>query len=439
MVAKSDKNPEPKQYVFSSSADDSSFEVYLDPRGNTLGRGTEITLVLKDDALEYLDTHRLTELMYALDLSQYSIPLTFQFSSHKHSSFASSFPVYLFTQRTEEVPDEDEQLDEVTLTSSSTPTEDSTPIVEVETKDEDEDEVIVEEVDEKEEEKKEPEAQKMKKIVVDEWVQMNPQAPIWMRWERVFRYIKLICQQRYLHRDTKTVTNEEYELFYQSTFKDYDKPLAWHHFSGDSGSGVSFRAILYIPSRLWVALEVCRWPYPRLLLFRDDSFWQSGPTSASKDVRLMVKRVFITNDLGDDALPKWASWVKVVIDGKYFLNVTYHWGETNVSLPTAEDLPLNVSRETLQSTKFLKQLKSIITRHLVQTLTRLQDDKKEKFEEVKKVYNNVFKLGAVEDTKNREKLSALVRFPTNQRNSTSLTEVMVPSNPLPTRGIYDHL
>ena len=181
MVAKSDKNPEPKQYVFSSSADDSSFEVYLDPRGNTLGRGTEITLVLKDDALEYLDTHRLTELMYALDLSQYSIPLTFQFSSHKHSSFASSFPVYLFTQRTEEVPDEDEQLDEVTLTSSSTPTEDSTPIVEVETKDEDEDEVIVEEVDEEEEEKKEPEAQKMKKIVVDEWVQMNPQAPIWMR------------------------------------------------------------------------------------------------------------------------------------------------------------------------------------------------------------------------------------------------------------------
>ena len=51
-------------------------------------------------------------------------------------------------------------------------------------------------------------------------------------------------------RDPKTVTEEEYIGFYQSTFKDYEKPLAWHHFSGDSGSGVSYKAILYIPSRL---------------------------------------------------------------------------------------------------------------------------------------------------------------------------------------------
>lgn len=63
LAARSEKNTDPKQYVFSSSADDSAFEIYEDPRGNTLGRGTEITLVLKDDALEYLDTHTLTELM----------------------------------------------------------------------------------------------------------------------------------------------------------------------------------------------------------------------------------------------------------------------------------------------------------------------------------------------------------------------------------------
>lgn len=52
------------QYVFSSSADDSSFELYPDPRGNTLGRGTEITLVLKEDALEYLDNLVLAKLVY---------------------------------------------------------------------------------------------------------------------------------------------------------------------------------------------------------------------------------------------------------------------------------------------------------------------------------------------------------------------------------------
>ena len=37
--------------------------------------------------------------------------------------------------------------------------------------------------------------------------------------------------------------------------------------------------------------------------------------TVAKDIRLMVKRVFITSDLGEDALPKWAGWVKVVIDG----------------------------------------------------------------------------------------------------------------------------
>jgi heat shock protein 90kDa beta len=56
-------NPKPVQHVFSSSAKDSEFEVFADPRGNTLGRGTEITLVLKPDALEYLDTTKLGELV----------------------------------------------------------------------------------------------------------------------------------------------------------------------------------------------------------------------------------------------------------------------------------------------------------------------------------------------------------------------------------------
>lgn len=63
IAAPSENNTHPEQWVFSSSADESTFEVYPDPRGNTLGRGTEITLVLKDDALEYLDTQKITELV----------------------------------------------------------------------------------------------------------------------------------------------------------------------------------------------------------------------------------------------------------------------------------------------------------------------------------------------------------------------------------------
>lgn len=50
--------------------------------------------------------------------------------------------------------------------------------------------------------------------------------------------------------DPKTVTDEEYGLLYQATFKDFQTPLTWTHFAGDSGEGVSFRALIYVPSRL---------------------------------------------------------------------------------------------------------------------------------------------------------------------------------------------
>lgn len=61
---KSENVPEPVQYVFSSSADDASFEIFPDPRGNTLGRGTEVTLYLKPDAVEYLEEEKIIELVY---------------------------------------------------------------------------------------------------------------------------------------------------------------------------------------------------------------------------------------------------------------------------------------------------------------------------------------------------------------------------------------
>ena len=64
----SPSNPKPKQHVFRSSADGSTFEIFEDPRGNTLGeRGTEITLHLREGEGEWLDEKRLRELVYVLD------------------------------------------------------------------------------------------------------------------------------------------------------------------------------------------------------------------------------------------------------------------------------------------------------------------------------------------------------------------------------------
>ncbi|KAI1789557.1 heat shock protein Hsp90 [Ganoderma leucocontextum] len=340
LAAKSSTNPTPAQYVFSSGVDENSFDIYADPRGNTLGRGTEITLFLKGDAAEYLNEQSITELV------------------NKHSSFSTTFPIYLASKRTEFVLDEEAK--EEAAPEEKKP-EEETPKADV-----DEDEAVVEDVTEKDEEKlkKSP---KTKQIQVDEWLRLNSQPPIWMR-------------------DPKTISDEEYETFYQATFKDHQKPLTWSHFQGDSGSGVSFRAIIFLPSRL------------------DDEYWQNPLQSVTKDIRLMVKRVFITSDLGEDALPKWANWVKVVVD--------------------AEDLPLNVSRETLQNNAFLKQLRGIILRRLLQLLARLQEEEGEKWAQVEETFGNVFKLGAVEDRKNRDKLVNLVRFSTNQRNSTTLDQYL---------------
>ncbi|KAL9712700.1 hypothetical protein Ac2012v2_003937 [Leucoagaricus gongylophorus] len=329
-------NPNPMQHIFSSAAEDSTFEVYPDPRGNTLGRGTEITLYLKDDSLDYLEEQSIKDLI------------------HKHSSYSSSFPIYLFTQKEKEVVDEDAGLDVGNKEDEPTMPEETNP---------DEDEAVVEEVSEDRDEN--PPAPKMKKMIIDEWEQLNAQPPIWTR-------------------DPKTISDEEYKKFYQSFFKEYDEPLAWQHFSGDSGSGVSFKAIVYIPSKL------------------DEQYWQQPLEYRSQDVKLMVKRTFITSDLGENSLPKWATWVKVVVD--------------------ADDLPLNVSRETLQSNQFLRQLKSIILKRLIQLVSKIEEEEPERFEKIQNVYGSVLKLGAVEDTKNREKLTALTRFASNQRNVTSLEQ-----------------
>jgi heat shock protein beta len=48
------------------------------------------------------------------------------------------------------------------------------------------------------------------------------------------------------------VWSEEYKAFYKAFFKDYQDPLAWRHFSGDSGAGGSFKAIIYLPSKMYV-------------------------------------------------------------------------------------------------------------------------------------------------------------------------------------------
>jgi HSP90 family molecular chaperone len=85
---------------------------------------------------------------------------------------------------------------------------------------------------------------------------------------------------------------------------------------------------------------------------------------------------------------------------------------------------LNVSRESLQSNRFLRQLRQIILKRIIQLFTKISEgDDQEKIDKMQKTYGSVLKLGAVEDVKNRDKLAGLTRYVTNQRNNTSFDQV----------------
>merc|ERR1719171_2308366 len=171
-------NDDPVQHVWESSAD-ASFTVVDDPRGNTLGRGSRVTLHLKEDAHEFLAEDKLKE------------------TAKKFSQFIQ-FPIYVKVKKEVEADSEDDDDDDD------------------EEKDEEKDDVETKEDDEKddEEEKEEKEKKKPTKKTVYEWEQVNTQKAIWLRAK-------------------EDVTEEEYNEFYKSISKDYLDPLAYTHFNAE--------------------------------------------------------------------------------------------------------------------------------------------------------------------------------------------------------------
>merc|ERR1711972_750504 len=179
-------NEDPVQHVWESSAD-ASFTVVDDPRGNTLGRGTRVTLHLKEDAHDYLSEDKLKE------------------TTKKYSQFIQ-FPIYVKVKKevdTDAEEDDDDKDDE-----------------------EEKDDVETKDDDEKEDE--EAEEKRQKKKTVYEWEQVNTQKAIWLRAK-------------------EDVTEEEYNEFYKSISKDYLDPLAYTHFNAEGE--IEFKSILFLPKK----------------------------------------------------------------------------------------------------------------------------------------------------------------------------------------------
>jgi len=182
----SKSNDDENQYVWESSAD-ASFSIVEDPRGNTLGRGSRVTLHLKEDALDYLSESKLKD------------------STTKFSQFIQ-YPIYVKTKKEVEVEDDEDDDEE---------DEDKEDEDDAEAKD-----------DEKKDEKKEKSPPKKKSVF--EWEQVNTQKAIWLR-------------------PKEECTDEEYTDFYKAVSKDYLEPLANTHFNAEGE--IDFKSILFIPKK----------------------------------------------------------------------------------------------------------------------------------------------------------------------------------------------
>lgn len=170
------------------------------------------------------------------------------------------------------------------------------------------------------------------------------------------------------------VEDEEYNKFYQQMTMDFEEPLVTVHFSSDAP--VHVRALLFIPANR----------EPNMLAARKDP-----------GVMLYSHNVLI-QEYCTDLLPDWLNFVDGVVD--------------------SEDLPLNVSRETVQNNRLMQRLGKLLRGRVLRELKKMADDDAEQYATFWREYGRVFKEGMATDPTAQEDLLPLFRYASSKSNGS---------------------
>tara|TARA_B100000902_G_scaffold396899_1_gene459123 strand:+ start:817 stop:3375 length:2559 start_codon:yes stop_codon:yes gene_type:complete len=209
----------------------------------------------------------------------------------------------------------------------------------------------------------EPEAKK-KTVTKKEYElrQINNQTPLWVK-------------------SPEDISSEDYNSFYKKVSSDYADPASVKHFHIEGQ--LDYFALLFLPSKA---------PY---------QMFNTSAEEKNENIKLFVRRVFVS-DIGEKLCPEWLNFISGIID--------------------SEDLPLNVSRESLQQSRILRVIKKTIIKKSIEMIKDYAEQDETKYLDFYKEFSRNIKLGIHEDENYKDKLATLLRFntTTSETNQISL-------------------